>query len=887
MGSIGEIWADAGIHLDRASFNEYGSMLKQAEGQVSKLSSFSQTALTAGFTGVSAAIGGVLAYGTSIASTFEDASTTLTTVYGDLDVAKEKFQWLGDFAASTPFEFPELLDATVKLKAYGIEAEDYLGVIGDTASAMGKTINDTVEAVADAQTGEFERLKEFGIKAVEVTKKNYQQLGVAASQVGLTALTYVNKAGEQVSAVIDRTNREMITSTITAIWNEKYAGAMETRSKTLSGMASTLKDNLTMGLADIIGFNLKTMEVQTGSLMGVFEELLASAVDLTSGLSDISEPIQALIAVAAVGVMGISALSAAFIGYGAVLPFITADTKLFGYTLKSALLPATSVVVTLALVAAGLVYLEEKTGLVSAAWQLFSDMVTIVWDGLKGTVGGAVDWISDALDRMSQAAADMGFGELQGAIDSIGTTFDNFKGKVSGFVSDVHEMAQGIKDGNEEVKKSSDETGDTLDLSSGVIEDSYSRWSVAAWETRDEVVQANEEMSDSANQAASAYQKAVADFMKDVSTKTGAGISFMSGVDIDDLSRGIRTINDELIILNENNELVKYSADGAVTKLEGMGAVTFETTRGNITILTDGITDAQRESGTLDKLINDMGNDVVVLDNTKLEGLDGQITTVGGSVTTATDNTITWEEALQNTNAVSFTVVNGQVVGMQIVEQDATEQAELLKLSLDNVNATPFSTIQGNLITTGELTYDGTSRAEVLNSTFGTTNVLPFSTIQGNLTTIGSNTQTDTGNANTLNSTFGTTNGLPFGVIIGNLTTIGTKTVDDNKQGTTLNSTFSTLGSFSFSTTISSLGSVYNKLVDVYNQAKDTISQLLKVGSSSSSSSGSSSKSSVYGYTASEAATRKANNTVYNNNKINTVNNYNTNTSTSKLKSSV
>ena len=30
---------------------------------------------------------------------------------------------------------------------------------------MGKSLNQMIEAVADATTGEFERLKEFGIKA--------------------------------------------------------------------------------------------------------------------------------------------------------------------------------------------------------------------------------------------------------------------------------------------------------------------------------------------------------------------------------------------------------------------------------------------------------------------------------------------------------------------------------------------------------------------------------------------------------------------------------------------------------------------------------------------------------------------------------------------------
>jgi len=37
--------------------------------------------------------------------------------------------------------------------------------LGDLASSTGKSFDQLAEAVLDAQTGEFERLKEFGIKA--------------------------------------------------------------------------------------------------------------------------------------------------------------------------------------------------------------------------------------------------------------------------------------------------------------------------------------------------------------------------------------------------------------------------------------------------------------------------------------------------------------------------------------------------------------------------------------------------------------------------------------------------------------------------------------------------------------------------------------------------
>ena len=78
-------------------------------------------------------------------------------------------------------------------------------------------------------------------------------------------------------------------------------------------------------------------------------------------------------------------------------------------------------------------------------------------------------------------------------------------------------------------------------------------------------------------------------------------------------TRGIRTVNDELIILNDSNELVKVSADGTVTKLKDMGNLSFETTSGGLTIMTDGIDDAGRALTDADILAGEFGNDVVIV----------------------------------------------------------------------------------------------------------------------------------------------------------------------------------------------------------------------------------------------------------------------------------
>jgi hypothetical protein len=100
-----------------------------------------------------------------------------------------------------------------------------------------------VEAMADAQTGEFERLKEFGIKAIQITKANATRMGASLTDVGKTALAFTDKMGKEAFKIIDRNNRKQVTSTIQAIWNEKYEGAMEERSKTLGGILNNMGDD--------------------------------------------------------------------------------------------------------------------------------------------------------------------------------------------------------------------------------------------------------------------------------------------------------------------------------------------------------------------------------------------------------------------------------------------------------------------------------------------------------------------------------------------------------------------------------------------------------------------------------------------------------------------
>jgi len=166
-----------------------------------------------------------------VTAAFEKSLTILKTVEGSQEKANQAFSWVQDFAQKTPFELQQVTDAFVRLRAYGIDPirGESLRILGDTASAMGKDVMDAVEAIADATTGENERLKEFGIKA----KK----------EGGKIFYTWTDKKGKQLRASADENNQAIIKSTLLAIWNSKYKGAMDEQSRTWNGMISNMKDS--------------------------------------------------------------------------------------------------------------------------------------------------------------------------------------------------------------------------------------------------------------------------------------------------------------------------------------------------------------------------------------------------------------------------------------------------------------------------------------------------------------------------------------------------------------------------------------------------------------------------------------------------------------------
>jgi hypothetical protein len=163
----------------------------------------------------------------------EILEASLKTVTGSAEAAAVAMQGLEEFAAKTPFSLDQAVQGFVKLKAFGLDpSREALESYGNTASAMGRSLNQMIEAVADAATGEFERLKEFGIKAKQ------QGDNVAFTFQGVTTTVKKNAAD--------------IEKFLQGIGNVEFAGAMEDRARTLDGALSNMGDSWA-GLARAIG----------------------------------------------------------------------------------------------------------------------------------------------------------------------------------------------------------------------------------------------------------------------------------------------------------------------------------------------------------------------------------------------------------------------------------------------------------------------------------------------------------------------------------------------------------------------------------------------------------------------------------------------------------
>ena len=245
---VGQLWVKLG--LDKSGFN---SGVDEAKGQSTGLGGFIKNAFE--FT-VGAGMFDLLKEGIKSAwdmsigynSTLEQNKIAFDTMLGSADKAGKLLNQLEEFAAKTPFQFPELADASKKMLAFGFSSSQVMPIlksVGDAASGLGggsEKLMAITEALGKIQTSGKVSAREM----LELTTN-----GVPAWQI------LADKMHLSVAQVQELCSKGLIPAK-TAI-NDLVSG-METRfpnmmnkqSKSFSGLMSTLKDNVEMTLGGVL-----------------------------------------------------------------------------------------------------------------------------------------------------------------------------------------------------------------------------------------------------------------------------------------------------------------------------------------------------------------------------------------------------------------------------------------------------------------------------------------------------------------------------------------------------------------------------------------------------------------------------------------------------------
>ncbi|HQP80082.1 MAG TPA: hypothetical protein PLK20_01065 [Paludibacteraceae bacterium] len=227
--------------------------------------------LGGGAMAIAAAVGTASAAIVNITSEFQGYEAQLKTALGTTAAAEIALQQISEAAAKTPESVQSLTEAYVRLANTGLQPTiDELLKITDVSISQNKSVMAFSEAIIDAQTFEFERLKEFGILASKAGDKITFSFKGQEKQVAASALAvrdYLIGLGDM----------------------DGIAGAAEEKSKTLGGALSNLADSasrLAVSIGEILSPALTSIIRQFTDIISVADDFIGSTRDIFSAMNE-------------------------------------------------------------------------------------------------------------------------------------------------------------------------------------------------------------------------------------------------------------------------------------------------------------------------------------------------------------------------------------------------------------------------------------------------------------------------------------------------------------------------------------------------------------------------------------------------------------------------
>lgn len=249
------------VYLENDQFKlrakETSQQLSKLSGETEKLSSssgssakstdalsngFSKlTTIAKGFVGIALAkkLYDIAAASLKSAMEMEKQRIAFSVMLGSISKSNALLKEAQEFAANTPYAFPEIVDSTKKLIAFGISASDVMETlrrVGDVASGLDIPLGELVEIYGKARvqnTLYAEDLNQLAGRGIPIFTELGKVMGVPSDQV--------KKLGSE--GKITFTQLEQVFKNLTSAGGQ-FAGLMEAQSKSLDGKVSNLADNL-------------------------------------------------------------------------------------------------------------------------------------------------------------------------------------------------------------------------------------------------------------------------------------------------------------------------------------------------------------------------------------------------------------------------------------------------------------------------------------------------------------------------------------------------------------------------------------------------------------------------------------------------------------------
>ncbi|MGB2787858.1 MAG: tape measure protein [Dokdonella sp.] len=334
----------------KASFDEAAGTVQRAGQTMASVGAVVSGAVTAPLVGL-----GMTAI--KVASDQEQLQIAFSTMLGDADRAKQLMEDLAQFAATTPFELPEVTGAAKQLMAFGVEAEDVqtvLGRLGNLAAGVGAPVGELAYLFGTSRVqgrlfaADINQFTGRGIPLIEALAAT---MGVATTEIrGMVEDGTVGFA--ELDAALAYLTED----------GGKFAGLMEAQSQSLQGLFSTAKDNVMLTLGEIGKVAIREFDLtpKLRELIAVLELIRANVGSFAA------ENPKLFTSLIMVGV-ALAAVGPALTALGAAMMFIAPALTAVGAVIAALVSPVGLVVA--AVVALGVAWVKNVGGIRTATMQ--------------------------------------------------------------------------------------------------------------------------------------------------------------------------------------------------------------------------------------------------------------------------------------------------------------------------------------------------------------------------------------------------------------------------------------------------------------------------------------------------------------------------------------